>query len=248
MLEHNETIELIAKAQKGDEEAKTKLLIHNSPLIKSIIRRYINKGVDYDDLYQLGSMGFLKAIKNFDTSYNVKFSTYAVPMIAGEVKRFLRDDGYIKVSRTLKILSNKINQFIENYKKNHATDPSIELLSKEFNLEPQEIVFAMDSSKFPISLYEKGDDSDFSSSLIDKISSENENTDDILDKLILTDIINELSEREKKIIIMRYYRDKTQSEVAAMLGVSQVQVSRLESKIIEKIKNKFFPKDQEKGL
>lgn len=92
-------------------------MIHNSPLIKSIIRRYINKGVDYDDLYQLGSMGFLKAIKNFDTSYNVKFSTYAVPMIAGEVKRFLRDDGYIKVSRTLKILSNKINQFIENYKK-----------------------------------------------------------------------------------------------------------------------------------
>ncbi|HEY8419306.1 MAG TPA: SigB/SigF/SigG family RNA polymerase sigma factor [Clostridia bacterium] len=247
MLEHNETIELIAKAQKGDEEAKTKLLIHNAPLIKSIIRRYVNKGVDYDDLYQLGSMGFLKAIKNFDTSFNVKFSTYAVPMIAGEVKRFLRDDGYIKVSRTLKMLSNKINQFIEDYKKNHANDPSIDIIAKEFNLEPQEIVFAMDSAKLPMSLYEKNDESD-SASLIDKISSENENTDDVLDKLILTDIINELSEREKKIIIMRYFRDKTQSEIAAMLGVSQVQVSRLESKIIQKIKNKFFPEKQEKSL
>ncbi|HEY8423603.1 MAG TPA: SigB/SigF/SigG family RNA polymerase sigma factor [Clostridia bacterium] len=246
MLEHNETIELIARAQKGDEEAKTKLLVHNAPLIKSIIRRYVNKGVDYDDLYQLGSMGFLKAIKNFDTSYNVKFSTYAVPMIAGEVKRFLRDDGYIKVSRTLKMLSNKINQYIEEYKKNHASDPTIEELAKKFNMDPQEIVFAMDSAKLPMSLYEKNEDPD-STSLIDKISSQNENTDEILDKLILTDIINELSEREKKIIIMRYFRDKTQSEIAVMLGVSQVQVSRLESKIIQKIKNKFFPEKQEKS-
>lgn len=241
VLEHDETIELIAKAQKGDEEAKTKLLVHNSPLIKSIIRRYMNKGVDYDDLYQLGSMGFLKAIKNFDTSYKVKFSTYAVPMIAGEVKRFLRDDGYIKVSRSLKLISTKINQFIDNYKKHNATDPSIEMLSKEFNLEPQEIVFAMDSAKVPISLYEKNDDSDSSPGLIDKISSENDNSEDVLDKLILSDIINDLTEREKKIIMLRYYRDKTQSEIAAQLGVSQVQVSRLESKIIEKIKARFLP-------
>ena len=244
VLEHNETIELIAKAQLGDEESKTKLLVHNSPLIKSIIRRYMNKGVDYDDLYQLGSMGFLKAIKNFDASYNVKFSTYAVPMIAGEVKRFLRDDGYIKVSRTLKLLSSKINQFIDNYKKNNASDPTIDQLSKEFNIEPQEIVFAMDSAKVPISLYEKNDDSDSSPSLIDKISGEKDNSEDVLDKLILSDVINDLNEREKKIIMLRYYRDKTQSEIAAQLGVSQVQVSRLESKIIQKIKTRFLSEER----
>lgn len=239
MLEHNQTIELIAKAQQGDEEAKTTLLVHNSPLIKSIIRRYMNKGVDYDDLYQLGSMGFLKAIKNFDSSFNVKFSTYAVPMITGEVKRFLRDDGYIKVSRTLKVLSSKINQFIENYKKNNAVDPSIELISKEFCIEPSEVVFAMDSAKIPISLYEKNDDSENSPSLIDKIACNDSSSEDVLDKFILTDIINDLSPREKKIIILRYYRDKTQSEIAALLGVSQVQISRLEGKIIEKFKRKF---------
>lgn len=239
MLEHEQTLELIKLAQKGDENAKTELLEHNSPLIKSIIRRYLNKGVEYDDLYQLGCLGFLKAIRNFDPSFNVKFSTYAVPMIAGEVKRFLRDDGYIKVSRTLKVLSSKINQFIENYKKEHSTDPTLDMIAKEFNLEQTDIVFALDSAKMPISLFEKNDDnSDNAPSLIDKIIID-DNPDDVIDKLILKEIINDLSEREKKIIILRYYRDKTQSEIASLLGVSQVQVSRLENKIIEKLKSRF---------
>jgi RNA polymerase sporulation-specific sigma factor len=238
MLEHEETLALIALAQKDDESAKVRLIEHNSPLVKSIIRHYKNKRVEYDDLYQIGCMGFLKAVKNFDISYNVRFSTYAVPMIAGEIKRFLRDDGYIKVSRSLKTLAHKISAFVENYKKEHLAEPSIEKIAKEFEIEPQEVVFAMDSGKLPISLFEKTDDGEKSQNLIDKIAVE-DNNDEIIDRMILKSIIGELTPREKKIIILRYYRDKTQSEIAEHLGISQVQVSRLESKILEKIKAKL---------
>lgn len=237
MLEQSKVIELIKEAQEGNESSKAVLIEHNSPLIKSVIRRYRNKGIEYDDLYQLGCIGFLKAIKNFSTKFEVKFSTYAVPMIAGEVKRFMRDDGYIKVSRSTKTLANKISYFIENYKNEHSDSPTIETIAKEFMLEPQEIVFAMDSIKFPISLYEKSDD-EHSMALMDKIAAK-DNAEDHLDYMILKDVINSLEEREKKIIILRYYRDKTQSEVARILNVSQVQISRLESKILEKIKIAF---------
>ena len=238
MLEHEETLAYLKQAKAGDEQAKSVLLEHNSPLIKSIIRRYKNKGVDYDDLYQLGCMGFLKAIKNFDLAFNVRFSTYAVPMIAGEVKRFLRDDGYIKVSRALKTLSGKIARYVETYKKENLADPDIETIAREFNLEPSEVVFAMDSAKFPISLFEKSDSRDEKSqSLIDKIVTDDR--EDMLDKLILKDVIENLEPRDKKIIVLRYFRDKTQSEISEIMGVSQVQISRLESKILECIRAKF---------
>lgn len=237
MLEQSQTIELIGQAQKGSEEAKAQLIEHNSPLIKSVIRRYRNKGVEYEDLYQLGCIGFLKAIKNFSLKFEVKFSTYAVPMIAGEVKRFMRDDGYIKVSRSTKTLANRISYFIEGYKNEHSDSPTVDVIAAEFKLEPQEVVFAMDSIKFPLSLYDKNDD-EHSQSLMDKLATK-ENDDDNLDQIILKDIIQTLDEREKKIIILRFYRDKTQSEVARVLNVSQVQVSRLENKILEKIKLAF---------
>ncbi len=237
MLEQSEVQLLIRKAQNGDEAAKSKLVEENSPLIKSVIRRYKNKGVEYDDLYQLGCMGFLKAIRNFSEEFEVKFSTYAVPMIAGEVKRFLRDDGYIKISRSTKTLSNKIAYFVENYKSVNHSSPTVEEIAAEFGIDGQEVVFAMDSAKFPLSLYEKADD-EHSQSLMDKIASK-ENSDDNLDKIVLKDLIGELNEREKKIIILRYYRDKTQSEVARVLKVSQVQVSRLETKILGKIRSAF---------
>ena len=237
MLEQSVTLDLIEKAQGGSESAKTELIRENSPLIKSVIRRYRNKGVDYDDLYQLGCIGFLKAIRNFSTQFGVKFSTYAVPMIAGEVKRFLRDDGYIKVSRSVKSLAAKISYFVETYKNTHNDSPSIDEIAAEFNVEPQEAVFALDSAKFPVSLYEKTDD-DNSRSLMDKIAAK-ETIEDNLDKIVLKDAISELDDREKKIIILRYYRDKTQSEVARVLKVSQVQVSRLENKILDKLRGVF---------
>lgn len=237
MLSNEENIRLIGLAQQGNESAKTTLVNEHSPLIKSIIRNYKNKGVEYDDLFQLGCMGFLKAVKNFSTEYNVKFSTYAVPMIAGEVKRFLRDDGYIKISRSTKTLAAKITYFVRDYKAKNCASPTIEQIAEEFKIDPQEVVFAMDSAKFPLSLYEKSDD-DNNISLIDKIASK-ETGDENIDKILLKEVISSLDDRDKKIIILRYYRDKTQSEVARILNVSQVQVSRLESKIIDKLRLEF---------
>ncbi len=237
-MEHSVTLELIQKAQDGNETAKSELIEQNSPLIKSVIRRYRNKGVDYDDLYQLGCIGFLKAIRNFSASFGVRFSTYAVPMIAGEVKRFLRDDGYIKVSRSVKSLAGKISYFVETYKNEHGESPDMETVAAAFDVEPQEAVFALDSTKFPVSLYEKTDD-EHGQSLMDKIAAK-ETVEDNLDKIVLKDAIASLDAREKKIVLLRYFRDKTQSEVARVLGVSQVQVSRLENKIIEKLKHMFM--------
>lgn len=240
MLEHNQTLELIKLAQNGDEHAKSVLIEENSPLIKSIIKPYKNKGVEYDDLYQLGSLGFLKAIEHFDPNFNTKFSTYAVPMIAGEVKRFLRDDGSIKVSRALKSLNIQINRYIMEYKaKNNNEIPSIEQIAKQFNMEQTEIVFAMDSRKALLSLDEKQDESNPRSRLVMEAVEEPNAVENMLDNIMLKDIIASLSPRDKQIIALRYFQDKTQSEIASRLGVSQVQVSRLECKIIEKLKTKF---------
>lgn len=237
MLEREETLNLIKKAQNGDVGASEILVNNNSPLVKSIVKRYKNKGVEYDDLYQLGCMGLLKAIRNFRYEYNVCFSTYAVPMIMGEIKRYLRDDGYVKVSRSTKALSYKINNFIDQYKAQFNVSPTIEEISKEFSIDSQEAVFAMDSTLIPLSIYDKGDDVN-GLSLGDKIA-DKFSIDDEIDKIVIQDAISKLSEREKKLIKLRFYKDKTQSEVAKELNVSQVQVSRLENKIIKKIKEDF---------
>lgn len=235
-MESEETLNLISAAQKGDEKASETLLTGNSPLIKSVIRRYKNRGVEYDDLYQLGCMGFIKAIKNFSASFGVRFSTYAVPMIAGEVKRFLRDDGPVKVSRSTKSAAVKISRYIEQYRKDHDEAPTVENIAHEFGMEAQEVVFTMDSCKYPVSIYESNDDS--SRSLIDRLQTP-ENEDDKLDKMMLKQIISDLEPRDKKIILLRYFADKTQAEVARALSVSQVQISRLETKILDKIRARY---------
>jgi len=238
-LDITKTNELIKDAKNGSDFAKSQLITENSPLIKSVIKRYLNKGIEFDDLYQLGSLGFLKAINNFDESFGVKFSTYAVPMIAGEVKRFIRDNGIIKVSRGTKQLNIRINKFIEKYVNEFEVSPTIDIIAKEFNITEQEVVYALDASHKPISLYTQvGDENGKEQYLIDKIESDTKEND-ILDNHALYNIIEELPSREKKIIILRYFRDKTQKEIALELGVSQVQVSRLENKILEKIKKKF---------
>lgn len=240
MLDHEKTLELIIQAQKGDEQAKTILIEENSPLIKSIIKPYKFKGIEYDDLYQLGCLGFLKAISNFKAEFNTKFSTYAVPMIAGEVKRFMRDDGSIKVSRALKTLNIQINRFIIEFKAiNSNENPSIEQIAKHFNMDQQEIVFAMDSKKALLSLDEKQDENNPRSRSIMEAIEEPDAMDNLLESIMLKDILNSLPSRERKIIALRYFEDKTQSEIAQKLGVSQVQVSRLECKILEKLKAKF---------
>ena len=237
MLDWEETIKNIAFAQQGDEKAKTTLIENNAPLIKSIVRRYKNKGVEYDDLYQLGCVGLLKAIKNFNVNHGVKFSTYAVPMIMGEIKRYLRDDGYIKVSRATKSLAVKIAYFIDEIKNSNGRTPSIEEIANHFNIDAQEVVFSMDSTKIPLSLYDKGNDEQ-GISLYEKITLGDE-TDKKINEIVIKDAIAKLSERERELIVLRYYRDKTQSEVAKVLKVSQVQISRLESKIIKKLRESF---------
>lgn len=240
MLEAGQTLSLIEKAKENDEFAKEKLIEENSPLIKSVVKRYLNKGIEYDDLYQLGSLGFLKAINNFDKSFNVKFSTYAVPMIAGEIKRYMRDTGIMKVSRSVKTLAFKINKFIDNYSAEYDKSPTIDEIAVAMNVDSQEVVYAMESGRQILSLNVDVSDGDGKQlTLEEKIPDEN-NYDNVVDNIVLYKAIGKLSERERKIIMLRYFRDKTQKEVADVLGVSQVQVSRLENKIIEKIKNNIL--------
>lgn len=238
-LSQEETLLFVEKAKMGDVDAKDKLIQGNFPLIKSIVKNYQNKGVDYEDLYQIGCVGFLKAINNFDEKFDVKFSTYAVPMIAGEIKRFLRDDGNIKVSRAIKTLWLKIKSFIDVYEKLHNESPTIEEIATALEVTPEEVVYASDASKQIISLDAQIDEnSSNSQSVLDRVIEDDQN-ELLLDKLLLKNAIAMLPEREKKIVLLRYYRGKTQSEVALMLGVSQVQISRIETKIIEKLKNKI---------
>ena len=238
MLNQEEMLDCIRKAKLGDEIAKEKLFVSNTPLIKSIVKRFQNKGVEYDDLYQIACIGFLKAVNNFDNSFGVKFSTYTVPMIIGEIKRYMRDNGAIKVSRTIKILANKINRFIGEYQAKFSSSPTVELIADTFKVSGEEVVVALDSAKMPLSLYEKFDEDDEGQELVDKIC-DDQNEEKMIDKIHISSIIESLSEREQKIIVLRYFRDKTQSEISKLLGVSQVQVSRLENKIIDKIRLKY---------
>lgn len=231
MLTGNQTAELLQLAKLGDDSAKEKLITFNSPLIKSVIKRYLNKGIEYDDLYQLGSMGFVKAINNYDPNFNVKFTTYAVPMIAGEIKRFLRDDGSVKVSRSVKRNALLIKNYIAEYQRTHGESPTMEHLAKVFDMDKIDLVFTMEANTNPLSLNEQFDDGDDSTTLFDKVA-DNFSVENYIDKLALRDMIEKLDAREKQVIIMRYYLDKTQSEIAKELGVSQVQVSRIENKVL----------------
>ena len=236
MLSIEDTLLHIRLAKSGNEESKSILIENNILLVKSIVNRFRNKGVDYDDLIQIGSLGLLKAIYNFNENYEVKFSTYAVPLIIGEIKRFLRDDGEIKVSRIIKYNLYKINKFIEDYQYKNGNEPTIEDISKSLSISVDDVVLALDSNKIPVSLYETVDDGqEKSQELIEKIPSK-ESEDDVVNKIYVKNLLNNLNEREKQIIVLRYFRDKTQGEVAKILGVSQVQVSRLESKILLRLK------------
>jgi len=234
MLNVEDTLYHIRRAKEGDNASKEILLNNNSLLLKSLIRRFRGKGVEYDDLYQLASIGFLKAINNFDESFGVRFSTYAVPMIIGEVKRFLRDDGSIKVSRLIKAQSSAINKYIEQFKGKSGESPTIEQISKDLKIDEGDVVIALDSSKMPVSLNETADDEN-KTELIDKIPAAIRE-DDMIDKILLKTLLDKLPPRERKIIFLRYYRDNTQSEIAKMMGVSQVQISRIENKVIEQLR------------
>lgn len=239
LLDNEQVLKLVRQAQEGDQEAKTILIEENSPLIKSVIKRFKDKGVEYDDLYQIGCIGFLKAIKNFKPEFNVKFSTYVVPMVIGEIKRFMRDDGAIKVSRALKSLNLQINKYVELFSQKEQRKPTIEELARHFNVEEQDIIMAMDSAKMPLSIYTPLEDDGDSSSIVDRIEGDVDYNEKMLDDIALKEVVTKLDKRDRKIILLRYYYDKTQSEIAKELKISQVQVSRLENKILDNLKKKL---------
>ena len=240
MLDDNSTIQYLRLAKQGDNAAKETLINHNVSLVKCIVKRYLGKGVDYDDLFQIACLGFLKAIAGFDESFGVKFSTYAVPMIAGEIKRFLRDDGSVKVSRSMKQAAKEINLFIEEYTTAHGRQPAVSEIAKKFGMDEAETVFVMGSSKMPLSLYGGGDFKDGKERELIETLPAKDDQEDWLDKMLLRGAIEGLCERDKKVIILRYFRDMTQSEVAKKIGVSQVQISRIESRIIKEFRQKLI--------
>lgn len=239
MLDDKSTIEYIRKAKTGDAAAKETLIEHNVSLVKCIVKRYLGKGVDYDDLFQIACMGFLKAITGFDEKFGVKFSTYAVPMIAGEIKRFMRDDGSVKVSRAMKQTAKEINLFVEEYAIKHGKQPTVSEISQRFSLDEAETAFIMGSSKMPLSLYGGADYKDGKERELIETLPAKDDQDEWLDKMLLKGAIESLPERDKKIIVLRYFRDMTQSEVAERIGVSQVQVSRIENRIIKEFRKKL---------
>ena len=240
MLEENELLKFLRLAKGGDNDAKEVIVQENCCLVKSIVKRYLGKGVEYDDLYQLGCLGLLKAVQGFDESFGVKFSTYAVPMIAGEIKRFMRDDGSIKVSRAIKMQAKLLNKYVQEYQALHESSPSVSHLAEKFNMEESEVVFTLGSTKMPVSIYEQSEYKDEKSrEMIETLPFVDE-TDDIIEHMQLKSAISSLDERERRIIYLRYFRDLTQSEVARLIGVSQVQVSRIENKIMQEFKKQLL--------
>ena len=226
-----ETYQFIRLAQDEDSFALVKLVKENIKLVYSIAHKFNGRGIELEDLVQIGSIGLVKAIKKFDLSYDVKFSTYAVPMIMGEIKRFLRDDGPIKVSRSLKTLAAKAFAIKTRLAEETGKEPTISEIAAELGENTADLATALDAAKTPESLYTPYGDDD-SLLLIDKINGGLENEGTAINKIALSELIKKLPERERKIIILRYFKDKTQSQIAKQLGISQVQVSRLEKKIL----------------
>ncbi len=233
LLSHEESIELLKKVKEGDEDAKNEMVVRNMGLVKSIVTKFLGRGVEYDDLLQIGSLGLLRAIINFDPTYDVKFSTYAVPMIMGEIKRFLRDDGSLKVSRSLKECAMEVYAANERLKVKLMRDPTVAELAQETGKTPEEIAGATDAMRKPISLNELVHD-DSKTQFIDLLYSDD--GEKSLDNIMLKDLLNKLNKKERELLTMRFSLDKTQNEIAKMMGVSQVQVSRLISRIIEKLR------------
>lgn len=231
------TIELIRKSHEGDEEARTRLVEENMGLIWCVVRRFLGRGVESEDLFQIGSIGLLKAIDKFDFSFDVKFSTYAVPLISGEIQRFLRDDGMIKVSRSLKELSYKSFLAKERMQEELKREPTIEELAQELAVPKEELVMAMEAGTEVESLQKPVYQKDGNEiSLMDKLEETNSQEESILDRMLLKQLLDTLKKEERQLIYLRYFANKTQTEIGKAMGISQVQVSRLEKKILRKMK------------
>lgn len=236
-------MKIIERAQNGSKEDMTKLIEDNNGLIWSIVRRFGGRGYDIEDLYQIGSIGFIKAIQRFDTSFEVRLSTYAVPYILGEIKRYIRDDGPIKVSRSIKELNVKILELQKEYFNKYGRDITLEEISKELKISKEEITMAMDSTR-PVDSIEsakyKDNKTDKTVSILEQISTGKDEQTEITNRITIKKLIGELDDKEKEIIMLRYYKQKTQMQVSKILGITQVQVSRIERKVLEKMKRKLI--------
>ncbi len=235
--------ELLLLAKSGDKDARNRLVQDNTGLVWSIVRRFSNRGFESEDLFQIGCIGLIKAVDKFDNTFDVQFSTYAVPLIMGEIKRFMRDDGMVKVSRTVKENGWKIKKAVQVLNQRLGRDPTVEEIAGETMLEKEDIALALEAAGEVESIYKPVWQKDGSETyLIDQIKDMSTNTDQverILNNMVLEQVIEELDEMEKNIIIMRYFQEKTQVEIADKLGISQVQVSRMEKKILINLRKKI---------
>lgn len=230
---------LIGKAHAGDKEAREVLIEKNLGLVHHIVKRFLNRGVDAEDLFQIGCIGLMKAIDKFDLTFDVKFSTYAVPMISGEIKRFLRDDGMVKVSRTLKENGFKIARAREQFQYEKGREPTLEELAELTGLSVEDTVMAMDAGAEVESIYRSVYQSDGNEIyLVDQIAGKSNEKETLLNHMLLKQLLAELDGEEKELIWLRYFQGKTQMDVAARMGISQVQVSRLEKRILRRMRER----------
>jgi RNA polymerase sporulation-specific sigma factor len=237
---YEDNIELIKLAKNGDKSALNKLVEVNMALVSTISKKFLNRGYEYEDIFQIGCMGLVKAVNNFDDQYNVKFSTYAVPMILGEIKRFIRDDGMIKVSRSVKNTAKKLHYDKEALTKKLNRDPTIEELSHYSGIAVEDIVFATESANSLQYLYDTIHQDDGAPVLlIDKLSENPQEDNEMVDRIALKEALKSLDVKSRQIIMLRYFKDKTQIQVAKMLGISQVQVSRIEKKVLKIMRDRL---------
>lgn len=237
LLSNKEKMELFEKIQQGDMDARDKFIDGNLRLVLSVIQRFNNRGENVDDLFQIGCIGLIKAVDNFDTSHNVKFSTYAVPMIIGELRRYLRDNTPIRVSRSLRDIAYKTLKAKEEYINHHSKEPTVEELAKIIDIPKEDIVFALEAIQDPVSLFEPayndGTDALF---VMDQVKDEKNSDETWLEEIALKEAMTHLSDREKHIVNLRFFSGRTQMEVAEEIGISQAQVSRLEKGALERMK------------
>ena len=237
-----EDIQKIEKAQSGDKNALEELIEENNGLIWSIVKRFYGRGHEPEDLYQIGCLGFIKSIKRFNTDFEVKLSTYAVPYMIGEIKRYIRDDGPVKVSRSIKDLGIKIRELQREKMNKQGKEPKIQEIAKELEVNLDDVILAMEATNSVESIEGTkhiNNKDGKSISLLDTLSTDKNEEETITNKLAIGQLIKDLKDREKEIILLRYYKEKTQAQVAKILGISQVQVSRLERKILENMRRKM---------
>ena len=240
VLKNDETMALLRRVKEGDQSARQELIEGNLRLVLSVIQRFSSRGENADDLFQVGCVGLIKAIDNFDISQPVRFSTYGVPMIIGEIRRYLRDNSAIRVSRSMRDTAYRILQVRDRFLTENQREPTVEQIAKELNIPREEVVFAMDAIVDPVSLYEPVySDGGDAICVMDQVSDNRNNDENWTDLIALKEALKKLDDRERRILSLRFYEGKTQMEVSAEVGISQAQVSRLEKNALGRIKGKL---------